>query len=86
MNELLLLLNRPELDSYFRDNCTGKLKKEFIFIVDNGPAEQPSSAMVLMCLVRLLKLLKLDKITQISFAEYYSKMNFVERVHAEEIK
>ena len=37
-----------------------------------------------MCLIRLLKLLKLDKITQISFAEYYSKMNFVKRVHAEE--
>ena len=33
-----VLLNCTELDSY--------LKKEFIFIVDNGPAEQPSSAMV----------------------------------------
>ena len=28
--------------------------------------------------------LKLDKITQVSFAEYHSKRNFVERAHAEE--
>ena len=26
----------------------------------------------------------MDKITQVSFAEYHSKCNFVERVHAEE--
>lgn len=37
-----------------------------------------------MCLVRLLNFLKLNKITQLSFAEYHSKRNFVERVHAEE--
>ena len=37
-----------------------------------------------MVLVRLLSFLKLDKVTQISFAEYHSKGNFVERVHAEE--
>ena len=35
-----------------------------------------------MCLVRLLNFLKLYKITQVSFAEYYSKRKFVERVHA----
>ena len=35
-------------------------------------------------MARLLKLLKLDRIGQISFAEYHSKRNFVERVHAEE--
>jgi hypothetical protein len=37
-----------------------------------------------MCLVRLLNLLQLNKINQRSFAEYHSKRNFVERVHAAE--
>lgn len=37
-----------------------------------------------MCLIRLLNLLKLRKVVQVSFAEYNSKRNFVERVHAEE--
>ena len=63
------------------DKNTGQLKKEFVFLVDNGPAEQPSSPMVKMCLVRLLKL---DTVTQVSLAEYHSKRNYVERVHAEE--
>ena len=84
MNEILYLLTLPELDAFFRDKATGNLKKEFIFIVDNGPAEQPSSSLVQLCLVRLLRLLKLHKIVQVSFAEYHSKRNFVERVHAEE--
>ena len=43
MNEILYLLTLPELDAFFRDKTTGNLKKEFIFIVDNGPAEQPST-------------------------------------------
>ncbi len=86
MNELLLLLSLPELDHFFRDNETGKLKKHMMFIVDNGPGEQPSSTLVQMCLARLLVFLKLDKITQVSFSEYHSKRNFVERVHAEENK
>ncbi len=63
---------------------SGKLKKEFTFIVDNGPAEQPSCPLVRMCLVHLLKFLNLEKVTQVSFAEYHSKRNYVERVHAEE--
>ena len=37
-----------------------------------------------MLLVRPLKFLDLDKVTQISFAEYLSKRNPVERVHAAE--
>ena len=37
-----------------------------------------------MCLVRLLNLLQLNKVNQRSFAEYHSKRNFVERVHAAE--
>lgn len=37
-----------------------------------------------MCLSRLFNFLDLDQITQVSFAEYHSKRNFVERVYAEE--
>ncbi len=81
LNELLLLLSLPALDPSFRDKTTGQLKKEFISVVDNGPAEQPSSPLVQLSLVRLLRYLNLDKV---SFAEYHSKRNFVERVHAEE--
>lgn len=36
-----------------------------------------------MSLVQLLKLLDLDKVTQVSFAEYHSKRNFVERVYSQ---
>ena len=53
-------------------------------MVDNGPAEQPSSPMVRMCLARMVNFLKLQRITQVSFAEYHSKRNYVERDHAEE--
>ena len=60
------------------------MKKQFTFVVDNGPSEQPSSPLAQMCLVRLLFFLKLDKITQCSFAAYHSKRNYVERAHAEE--
>lgn len=84
LNEVLHLLTLPALDEFFRDKNTGKLKTEWTFVVDNGPAEQPSSPLVQMCLVRLLNFLKLHKIKQVSFAEYHSKRNFVERVHAEE--
>ena len=47
-------------------------------MVDNGPAEQPCSPLVKMCLARLLRFMKLDRICQISFAEYHSERNFVE--------
>eukprot|EP00112_Aurelia_sp_Birch-Aquarium-sp1_P021836 Seg5972.1 transcript_id=Seg5972.1/GoldUCD/mRNA.D3Y31 product="hypothetical protein" protein_id=Seg5972.1/GoldUCD/D3Y31 len=60
------------------------MKKKFICIVDNGPAEQPSSPLVQMSLIRILKYLNLSSICQVSFAEYNSKRNFVERVHATE--
>ena len=60
MNKILYLLTLPALDSFFRD-VTGNLKKEFTFIVDNGPAEQPSSPLVQLYLVCLLRLLKLYK-------------------------
>ena len=55
LNEICYLLSLPELDTFFRDSITHTLKKEFVFVVDNGPAEQPSSSLVQMCLVRLLK-------------------------------
>ena len=35
-------------------------------------------------MIRILLFLKLKKITQRAFAEYHSKRNFVERVHAAE--
>ncbi|XP_066920718.1 uncharacterized protein [Clytia hemisphaerica] len=54
------------------------------FIVDNGPGEAPSSPLVKMLLARLLNYLNLDVISQMSFAEYNSKLNYVERVHAVE--
>lgn len=84
MNEIFHLLANPCLDHHFRDEETGQLKKEFIFLVDNGPQEKPSSPLVQMCMARLMGLLKLHKISQLSFAEYHSKRNFVERVHSEE--
>ena len=80
-NELFLLLVQPSLDRFFRNPETGALKENFVFIVDKGPSEQPSSSMVQMCLGRLCKFLNLDRVTQVSFAEYNSKRNFVERVH-----
>jgi len=77
LNELLYLLIKPALDTFFRDDW--KTEEAIHFVVDNGPAEQQSSPLVQMSLVRLLKLL-----TQVSFAEYHSKRNFVERVHSQE--
>lgn len=81
-NELFLLLNNPALDHLFRNPVTGKLKEHFVFIVDNGPSEAPASPLVKMWLVRLARLLRLKSVTQKSFAEYHSKRNPVERVHA----
>ena len=72
------------MDFIFRNSTTGDLKSVFIFIIDNGPAEQPSSTLVQMLLIRLLRTLYRDKIWQFSFAEYHSKRNFVERVHSVE--
>ena len=57
---------------------------EWTLVVDNGPAKQPSYPMVRMCLTRMQHFLKLHWITQVSFAEYHSKRNYVEWVHAEE--
>lgn len=81
LNEVLFIMVQPSLDVFFRNPETGKLKENFVFISDNGPAEQPSSPAVQMCLARLFNFLNLDKVIQVSFAEYHSKRNFVERVH-----
>ena len=84
MNEFLYLLTQPSLDSVFRNGKTGRLKSIFVFLVDNGHGEDPDSPLTQMCLARILSLLNLSKISQRSFAEYHSKRNFVERVHASE--
>ena len=42
------LLTKLGLDTLFRDPYIGNLKKEFVFVVDNGPAEQPASPLVQM--------------------------------------
>ena len=83
-NEFFYLLSVPSLDAYFRNPKTGKLKEIISFVVDNGPSEAPSNLLVKLLLVRLRKMLNVDKVTQISFAEYLSKRNYVERVHAVE--
>ena len=64
---------------------TGKIRREWIFVIDNGPAEQPKSRLVKICLVRLLNF-SLAQNHQVSFAEYHSKRNFVEHVYAEEYR
>ena len=83
INELLFLMTLPHLDANFRDPSTGKLKQNFVFVVDNG-VDMPRSPLVGMLLVRLQRYLGIKKVTQVSFAEYHSKRNPVERVHASE--
>ena len=43
LNELHHLLTLP---AFFRDKRTGRLRKEMVLVVDDGPAEQPSSHLV----------------------------------------
>ena len=83
INELLFLMTLPHLDACFRDPSTGKLKQNFVFVVDNG-VDMPRSPLVGMHLVRLQRYLGIKKVTQVSFAKYHSKRNPVERVHASE--
>ena len=56
-----------------------------MFVVNNG-VDMPQRPLVQMSLVRLRRYLGLEKITQVSFAEYHSKRNPVERVHTVEEK
>jgi hypothetical protein len=67
-NDLFLLLVNPSLDSVFRNPQTGRLKEHFVFVVDNEPAEAPSSPMVALWLLRLARMLQLKSVTQKSFA------------------
>ena len=46
LNEILYMLTLPALDDPFRDANTGNIKREWIFVVDNGLAEQPQSPLV----------------------------------------
>lgn len=84
MNEFFKIILRPCLDTIFRCRLDGKLKKNLVFIVDNGPAEAPASILVQMLLIRMRKFLNLNSAFQVSFAEYHSKRNFVGRVYSKE--
>ena len=81
MNELFKLMTLPELDKFFRNPYTGKIKPVLINIVDNGPAEQPASPLVQIFLVWILRFLGLSGACQVSFAQYNSKRNFAKRIH-----
>ena len=81
---IFLLLSKPSFEYLFRNPVSGKLKENFIFVIDKGPSEAPASPLVKLWLARMLRFLNLDSISQLSFAEYHSKRNFVERVHAAE--
>ena len=48
------------------------------------PQSSLSGHIVQMSIMRLLNFLNISKITQVSFAEYHSKRNFVEHVYAKE--
>ena len=85
INEILYLMTLPQLDHCFCDSNSGKLKQSFVFVENNG-VDMRRSPLVKMLLVRLLKYLGLKKICQVSFAEYHSKRNLVERIHATEEK
>ena len=66
-------MSLPSLDTFFQKKDTGRLKENFIFVVDNGQSEKPSSPIIKMCLKRLVSFLYLNSTTEVSFAEYYSK-------------
>ena len=69
------------LDRFFRNPNTEKLKEIIVSVVDNG-IDMPRSPMVMMLLTRLRRFLKLESVVRVSYAEYHSKRNPVERVHA----
>ena len=81
VNALLYLMTLPALDHFFRNPSTGKLKEIIVSVVDNG-VDMPRSPMVMMLLTRLRRFLKLESVVRVSYAEYHSKHNPVERVPA----
>ena len=81
VNELLYLMTLPALDRFFRNPNTGKLKEIIVSVVDNG-VDMPRSPMIMMLLTRLRRFFKLETVVRVSYAEYHSKRNPVERVHA----
>lgn len=81
VNEFLYMTTLPALDACFRNPETGQFKEILVTIVDNG-IEKPRSPLVKMLLVRLRQLLGLKVVIHLSFAEYHSKRNPVEQVHA----
>ena len=72
INEFLFLITLPHLDSHFHDPSTGKIKQNFVFVVDNV-VDMPRSPLVGLLLVRLQRYLRIKKVTQVSFAQYHSK-------------
>ncbi|XP_060592863.1 uncharacterized protein LOC132747483 [Ruditapes philippinarum] len=86
LNEIFIMMIHPETSHFFRNPDSGEFKKDFVFVVDNGPSTAPNNLIVKMCLLRLFHFLKLRSLCQVSYAEYNSKRNPVERVHAEENK
>ena len=81
VNEFLYMITLPALDVCFRNHETGQFKETLVSIVDNG-IEKPRSPLVKMLLVRLRRILGLKAVVYVSFAEYHSKRNPVEHVHA----
>jgi len=75
------MITLPVLDACFRNPETGQFKEILISIMDNG-IEKPRSPLVKMLLVCLRWLLSLKVVIHLSFVEYHSKRNPVERVHA----
>ena len=85
VNEFLFMITIPALDTCFRNPESGQFKEVLVSVVDNG-IEKPRSPLVKMLLVRLRRLLGLKAVVHVSFAEYHSKRNPVERVHAAHTK
>ena len=84
MNEFFRLCILDQVDQELRKTGTSKIRDNIVLLVDNGHGEDPDSPLTKMCMMRVLLLLNVTSITQRAFAEYHSKKNFVERVHASE--
>ena len=75
LKEFLKLTIQVNLHLIFKNRHTGTCKQEIVFLVDNDPAESPSSVLVQLLLVRLRKVLRLKSLTQVSFSKYHSRYN-----------
>ena len=55
LNEFFKLIIHVDMDHIFKNRQTGTLKQEIVFLVDNGPAESPSSVLIQMLQTGTLK-------------------------------